>query len=628
LHFSEHSEGANQMKPLTVRVALLCLFSLSIIGIGFLINPSFAQIQRWEDKVDPNVLLAASTGQTEFFIYMESQADLSGADALSTKEEKGQFVYEQLTATAEVTQPAILHTLGSLGAMHQSFWVTNAIWAKGDLAVLQAVATRPEVAYIYSSGGGRLRLPPVDQPLTSTNSTSSALLSADLNPEANLLNVNADDVWARGIEGQGAIVAGADTGVAWQHAAIKRQYRGWNETTQTANHNYNWHDSIHAPNTVCDGDTTEPCDDHDHGSHTVGTMVGDDRGTNRIGIAPEARWIACRNMTEGAGAVPTYMECMQWFIAPTDSTGQNADPTKAPHVINNSWGCYEGCPPPALQDTLRASRAAGIFYAVSAGNDGSSPLGVANTGLVICNSINTPLARYPEAFTVGSTDHRTDSISYFSSRGSVLGDLSAPTGLMKPNISAPGSGIRSSVKNGSYASFSGTSMAGPHVAGLVALLVSANPRLAGMVNRLEDIIEQTAVKKTTTEGCGLDSTTAVPNNTYGWGRIDALAAVLDALPTNAVNDSAVTTEGVAVRINVLGNDSDPDGDQLTITNVGPAAHGTVTNNGDGTLTYTPAAGYQGVDTFTYMICAPEGCLTSSSTAAVTVTVEKRRGKKK
>ena len=617
------------MKPLKLRVALLCLFSFSLLAVGFLINPSSAQIQSWEDKVDPNVLSAAATGPVEILIYMDSQADLSGADALSTKEAKGQFVYEQLTATAQSTQPAVLQTLNSSGTPHQSFWVTNAIWAKGNLAVIQAVAAHPEVAYVYSSGGGQLRLPPADQPLTSTGVTStSALTTADPNPEANLLNVNADDVWARGIAGQGAIVAGADTGVAWQHAAIKKQYRGWNETTQTATHSYNWHDSIHAPNTVCNGDTTEPCDDHDHGTHTVGTMVGDDSGTNTIGMAPEAKWIACRNMTEGAGAVPTYMECMQWFIAPTDTTGQNPDPTKAPHVINNSWGCYEGCPPPALQDTLRASRAAGIFYAVSAGNDGSSPLGVINSGQVICNTINTPLARYPEAFTVGSTDHRTDNISYFSSRGSVLGEPSAPTGLMKPNISAPGSGIRSSVKNGTYASFSGTSMAGPHVAGLVALLVSANPRLAGLVNRLEDIIEQTAVKKTTTEGCGLDSATAVPNNTYGWGRIDALAAVLEALPTAAANDTAITMEGVAVRINVLSNDSDPDGDQLTITNVGPAAQGTVTNNGDGTLTYTPAAGYTGVDTFTYTICAPEGCLTSSSTAAVTVTIEKRRGKKK
>jgi subtilase family serine protease len=200
-------------------------------------------------------------------------------------------------------------------------------------------------------------------------------------------------------------------------------------------------------------------------------------------------------------------------------------------------------------------------------------------------------------------------------------------GLLKPNITAPGSGVRSSVRSGGYASFSGTSMAGPHVAGLVALLISANPRLSGMVNRLEDIIESTAVRKITTEACGGDLSTAVPNNTYGWGRIDALAAVLAALPTVATNDFVITAEATPVVINVLANDSDPNGDQLTITSVGPASHGTVTNNGNGTLTYTPAVGFLGVDAFTYTICAPEGCLTSSSTAAVTVQVQKRVKKK-
>lgn len=620
-----------------LRIMSLCILGFAVIAITVLTflpgdggwslsRSSSAQSLSWEDKVEPSVLnAAATTGQAEFLIYMSSQADLSGAGALTTKEEKGQFVYDSLTATAQATQPAVLNTLESLGATYRGFWVSNAIWAKGDLAVVQAVAVRPDVAYIYASGKGKLEVPPPDEPLSSTNSTSSlTVVAADPNPEANLLNVNADDVWARGVLGQGAVVAGADTGVFWQHTALKQRYRGWNDAAGLADHNYNWHDGTGTP---CGASNREPCDDHDHGSHTVGTMVGDDGATNRIGMAPEAKWIACRNMAEGFGVIPTYLDCMQWFIAPTNLDGQNPNPSKAPHVINNSWGCVEGCPPPALQDTLRASRAAGIFYAVSAGNDGSSPLGVINSGVVICNSIFAPLARYPESFTVGSTDHRTDKISYFSSRGSVLGDPSAPLGLIKPNISAPGSGIRSSVRNGSYASFSGTSMAGPHVAGLVALLISANPRLAGMIDRLEDIIEQTAVKKTTNEGCGMDSPTAVPNNTYGWGRIDALAAVLDALPPSVVNDTAVTYERIAVRINVLANDTDPDGDQLTITSVGAAAHGTVTNNGDGTLTYTPADGFRGYDTFTYTVCGPEGCLTSSVTGAVTVEVRKGKPKK-
>ena len=610
------------MKPSTIRLVSISIFSSLLVTLVLLQLPTgAAQLQRWDSKVDQSVLNAASTGEAEFLIYMNSQADLSGAYQFNTKEEKARFVYEQLNATAQSTQPGVLGTLARLGAAHRGFWVTNAIWAKGDLAVVQAVAVLPEVAHVYASGGGRLKLPPVDQPLTSTRSVSSTnLANADPNPEANLTNVNADDVWALGVEGQGAVVAGADTGVFWQHAAIKRQYRGWNEASQTVDHSYNWHDSIHAQNTTCAGDTTAPCDDHDHGTHTVGTMVGDDGGNNRIGMAPEAKWIACRNMTEGAGVVPTYMECMQWFIAPTDVNDQNPDFSKAPDVINNSWGCYEGCPPPALQSTLRASRAAGIFYAVSAGNDGSSPLGVMNSGRVFCNTITTPLARYPEAFTVGSTDHRTDSVSYFSSRGSVLGDPAYPLGLMKPNISAPGSGIRSSIKNGSYASFSGTSMAGPHVAGLVALLISANPRLSGRVDVLENIIEQTAVRKFTNEGCGLDKPNTVPNNTYGWGRINALAAVLEALPPKANHDNATTFENTSVRIDVLANDTDPDGDPLTLTGVVQASHGWVMPQPDGSLLYIPASGFVGVDSFSYYICAPEGCDLSRMSATVTVNV--------
>jgi subtilisin family serine protease len=226
---------------------------------------------------------------------------------------------------------------------------------------------------------------------------------------------------------------------------------------------------------------------------------------------------------------------MEWFLAPSRIDGTGADPAKAPDVVNNSWGCVEGCPPPALQDSLRASRAAGIFYAVSAGNDGvGAPPPAAG-----CNTIYHPLARYPEAFTVGSTTWTTDTVSSFSSRGPVaLGDTSTPL-LLKPNITAPGSAVRSALRatDSSYGSLSGTSMAGPHVAGLVALLVSANPGLRGDVDQLEDIIEQTAVKKTTNEGCGGDTANQVPNNTYGWGRIDALAAVNAAVALRSPADT-------------------------------------------------------------------------------------------
>jgi serine protease AprX len=613
-------------------VTLFCLLILSALTLDKLISSSGSSAQNlqttnlqggqnattamqvgWQNKVDPGVFARAAQGQTDFLVYMAQQADLSGASALSTKEEKGRYVYERLTTVAQATQPSVTQALRLLGAEHKTFWVTNAIWVKGNLAVVQAMAMRPEVAYIYPSGKGTVKLPAKE-----ANASGADLAAADPNPEPNLLKVNADDVWTMGYLGQGVTVAGADTGVAWTHAALKDRYRGWDGAA--ANHNYNWHDAIHNPNTVCPASGIEPCDDDQvlgggHGSHTVGTMVGDDGGSNRIGMAPNAKWIACRNMNNGVGTVPMYMECMEWFIAPTDITNQNPDPTKAPHVINNSWGCVEGCPPPLLKDTLHASRMAGIFYAVSAGNDG-----VGEPEAPGCNTIYHPLARYQEAFTVGATSHVTDTIASFSSRGPVVGEPEAPTGMTKPNISAPGVGIRSSLRNGGYGSLSGTSMAGPHVAGMVALLISANPRLAGKVDRLEDIIEQTALKKTTTEGCGGDTSTQVPNNTYGWGRIDALAAVIEALPPDAVNDTATTIQETPVIISVLTNDTDPDNDTLTITATGPADHGVVTNNGDGTLTYTPEAGFTGNDSFTYTICAPEGCDTTSDTATVTVQV--------
>jgi serine protease AprX len=494
----------------------------------------------WTQKVDDAVLNAAAGGNTEFFVYLEPKADLGGAATVVSKEAKSRYVHERLTTVARESQGPVLAALDSLGAEHRSFWITNAVVAEGGLAALEAVAKLPEVEHVYGIGSGRLERPvPVNVP-GGTQSTNLATTVFD-----SIAKVNADDAWGLGFSGQGAVVGGADTGVRWTHEALKGKYRGWNGAS--VDHNYNWHDAIHVPDptNVCGATSPTPCDDDTllgggHGTHTVGTMVGTgpERAgqKNEIGMAPDAKWIACRNMAHGLGVIPTYLECMQWFLAPTRVDGTGPDPSKAPDVINNSWGCVEVCPPPALQDVLRASRAAGIFYAVSAGNDGGE-------GPVwICSSIYHPLARYPEAFTVGATTWTTDSIAEFSSRGPVLlGDPPGQLLLRKPNITAPGVTIRSALRatDSSYGNLSGTSMAGPHVAGLVALLISADPLLKGNVDRIEDIIEQSAVRKTTTELCGGDSSTQVPNNTYGWGRIDALAAVLLAANPVRTLESAI-----------------------------------------------------------------------------------------
>ena len=464
----------------------------------------------WRDKVDPWVfdqLARESSGETEFLIVLAEQADLAPAKRLRTKLEKGTFVYEKLVATAERAQADLLQELAAAGVEHRSFWVANMVWAKGSETTVTSLAAREDVARIAAN-------PRVgfDPPWVRDGPAPDAPQAI----EWNIIKVNADDVWALGFTGQGAVIGGQDTGYDWDHPALLGKYRGWNGAT--ADHNFNWHDSIHVTGSSCGADSPVPCDDHGHGTHTMGTMVGDDGGANQIGMAPGAKWIGCRNMDSGIGTPATYSECYQWFIAPTDIAGANPNPALAPDVINNSWGCpgSEGCSAGSLLTVTENLRAAGIFTAHSAGNSGSS-----------CSTVDTPSAIYDASFTVGSTTS-TDTISSFSSRGPVTVDGS---NRRKPDISAPGSCIRSSINGGGYAGFnpctwSGTSMAGPHVAGMVALLISADPDLAGNVDGLEELIRESAFHPaTSSQVCGGLSAANFPNNTFGFGRIDALAAV-------------------------------------------------------------------------------------------------------
>ena len=447
----------------------------------------------WEAKVDAWVLETAAEGETEFLVMLNARADLTPAARLATKAERGQFVYQALSGMAQRSQAPIISSLQQMGVVYRPYWIVNAVWVRGDRGVIAALAARPDVAHLYANPSVRL-----DAPVAQN--------SADGLPEGvewNITLVGAPQVWELGYTGQGAVVGGADTGYYWEHEALKTQYRGYDGNS--AAHDYNWYDATTAHSPI-------PIDPYGHGTHTMGTMVGDDGGTHQIGMAPGARWIGCRNMDErGVGSPATYIACFQWFVAPTRVDGvSDPRPALAPDVINNSWGCTvsEGCTEPdALLAAVQNVRAAGIFITNSAGNHGPG-----------CSTIDTPAAIYAESFTVGATSS-LDTLASFSSRGPVTVDGS---NRPKPDISAPGVGIRSCIPGGSYALMSGTSMAAPHVAGLVALLLSADPSLRGQVDQLETAIEQSALHISS-----LDCASALPypNNLYGWGRIRAVEAV-------------------------------------------------------------------------------------------------------
>jgi len=460
-------------------------------------------------KIAPWVVEHTANGQqAEFLVVLADQADLSPATALNTKAEKGRFVHDALWNKAQTTQGPILQWLRERGIEHSSFHIVNAILVKGSRENAEALASRPDVARVEGN-------PVIQNPLPEAVE-GPVQPDAPVAIEPGISYTHAPDVWALGLTGQQIVVASADTGVRWTHNALKPHYRGWDGVV--ADHDYNWHDSIHnSVGNPCGNDSTFPCDDFFHGSHTTGTAIGDDGMGNQIGMAPSAKWIGCRNMDVGNGTPARYIECMQWFLAPTRIGGGDPDPTKAPDITINSWGCppSEGCSVDTLQAAVEAQAAAGIMMVVAAGNSGSA-----------CSTVVDPPSFYAASYTVGALNTGSDTIASFSSRGPVTIDGS---GRIKPDIAAPGTSTRSASNSSdtAYAIASGTSMATPHISGALALLWSAHPELRHQITASRDALNNTAVHIASTQ-CGA---AGPPNSVYGWGRVDIAAAVGGPSPT-------------------------------------------------------------------------------------------------
>lgn len=460
-------------------------------------------------KIAPRLASETATGgNSEALIVLYEQADLSGAANLPTKLEKGQYVYAALRAVAERTQAPIRKMLQERGIPFQSFYTVNMIKITASRDVLYEIAGRNEVQRLYAN-------PKVHTAIPAQNNALLSNLSSTLAPTAqttgvvewNVQRINAPQVWALGFNGKGIVVAGADTGVQWNHISLKSHYRGWNGTT--ADHNYNWHDatSDHSP---------VPIDPQYHGTFTMSEMVGDDGKGNQVGVAPGAKWIACRNMDKhGVGSPAQYIECFDFLLAPYPfGHPELANPAMAPDIINNSWDCptSEGCSLTTLQQIVTAIRAAGIFATMAAGNSGPN-----------CSTVKTPPEIYSSSVTVGATDSNNN-IAYFSSRGPATVDGS---GQLKPELVAPGYNIRGAIPyNNMYQGYwSGTSMAAPEVAGGVALLWQAKPSLIGNIRLTLTYLTQNATQLTSTQSCGAYHGSAVPNAVFGSGLLNILKAV-------------------------------------------------------------------------------------------------------
>jgi serine protease AprX len=499
--------GLRGLALLAAGLALLALQPLGAAGVGV--------HAAW---VDPLVLHILETeSQVDVLVVLKDQADLSGAGDLGRSwDARGVWVVNRLQAVSSESQESLTDLLEAAGVAYRSYWIVNLLALRADEDLLASLARHPDVARIVFNAPIETDLGWVDAPSVS-GSVARGI-------EHNVDQINAPALWTLGVRGAGVVIGIADTGVSWAHSALQDQYAGWDGVV--ANHDTHWWDAIHddaiGPGVnECGINLQAPCDDYGHGTHVAGIAVGDDGVGNQIGVAPDAKWIACRNMDSGVGTPATYIECYQFFLAPTDLNGENPNPALRPHIVNSSFACppAEGCTAgDELQGAVEALRAAGIFMATSAGNGGPA-----------CGSINTPPALEMGAYTVGAVDG-FDLIAGFSSRGPV--DLAGGWG-MKPDLVAPGSHIRSSfTQDGSppihtYTFKSGTSMAAPHSAGGVALLWSAFSSLSRQVAQTEWLLGISAHPLDCSGICCAPSSPGDwPNTVYGYGRLDLLQAYL------------------------------------------------------------------------------------------------------
>ncbi|MGN9865655.1 S8 family serine peptidase [Bacillus swezeyi] len=480
------------------------------------ISTSLVKRFKKEDKVTFLIKMKDQVDTQKVAKQAEKKAKAKSLSSAKTEYQKRSAVVSSLRIKADETQSQLKTYLkkqvkkGNAKDIH-SFYIVNGMAVHATKEVMEQVAAFPEVEKVLPNEKRQLIKPDKQSGKQKSTPSQDGI-------GWNIDQIGAPKAWELGYDGTGTVVASIDTGVQWDHPALKEKYRGYeSEHPDNPDHEFNWFDAISGE--------AEPFDDLEHGTHVTGTMVGSEPdGQNQIGVAPGAKWIAVKAFSEDGGTDEDLLEAGEWILAPKDQDG-NPHPEMAPDVVNNSWSGGAGLDE-WYRDMVKAWRAAGIFPEFSAGNaDLFNPGGPA--------SVANP-ANYPEAFATGATDINNQ-----------LGDFSlqgpSPYDETKPEISAPGVNIRSSVPGSGYQDgWDGTSMAGPHVAAVAALLKQADSSLT--VDDLENILMDTATPLT-------DSTfSESPNNGYGHGLVNAFDAVA------AVTDGLGKAEG---RVGKEGEDQEP-----------------------------------------------------------------------
>jgi subtilisin family serine protease len=439
------------------------------------VHPGVHRTLRAQGSVNLIVTLKTSTDAVIESVQEAEFASRGDKIASLVERLEAHSTESQASLTQLLTQEASSAT--PLFSSSKSFWISNQVFIEdATFELVEKLSALPSLYEVRE----QLVLP-VPTVLPASNNGTIGLLAN----EWGVTKIGAPSVWAAGNTASNVVVSTIDTGVLYTHEALKANYRS----------SYGWYDPAKK--------ATAPADENGHGTHTMGSIIG----ANGIGVAPGAKWIACRGCTTDGCTEADLLSCAQFITCPTDASGNNKDCSKAPQLVSNSWGGGQG--DTFYQSAVNAWAAAGIIPIFANGNEGPA-----------CTTASSP-GDYANVIAVGATDS-SDGLASFSSKGPSTG------GLLKPEVSGPGYNVRSSWNTGTsaYNTISGTSMATPHVAGVVALLLQNNPSLTfAQIKSILTTTTDTSTLKAAGYTCGGKADGTFPNNNFGYGRVNALKAV-------------------------------------------------------------------------------------------------------